>query len=189
MRPRRPEADATGHDVQRCADGQPRVVFLQHSNGCHVPPVSGPFHVDHGVQGTDRLQAHCIRGHAGQSPQCRQPGGDGGRGVGVDRPAPAGVTGVHGRQQIPDFRAPALPHNQPVGTHAQGLPDELAQIHHSPALKVPVPGLQGDDMRVDGVQLGCVFDQDESFARLTQAKQRGEKRRLARTGGAADQEA
>ena len=47
--------------------------------------------------------------------------------IGVQRGPGTAVTGVHGGQQVHHLRPAALPHNQAVRAHAQGLHDEFAQ--------------------------------------------------------------
>ncbi len=50
------------------------------------------------------------------------------------------------------------------------------------------PGLEADDVRVVGAQLAGVLDEHDPLPGVDQREQRGQQRRLAGAGAAADQE-
>jgi len=99
------------------------------------------------------------------------------------------MTGIERGEQLADFGTAALPHNEPVRTHTQGLTDQLAKIQRSTSLKVSMAGFKRDDMRVDRVEFSGIFDQYQTFGRVAQAEHGGQERCLPGSGGTADQEA
>ena len=58
------------------------------------------------------------------------------RGVGVAGGQRAVVAGVHGLEHVQRLAAAALPDDDPVGPHAQGVADELADRDRALALDV-----------------------------------------------------
>ncbi len=88
----------------------------------------------------------------------------------MDRAAPSLVPGVERSQQVDDLGAPALPDDQAIGTHAQGLPDQVAQGHLARALDVGCTSGERDDVRMVGHELGQVLDEHEAFMRRDEAE-------------------
>ena len=106
----------------------------------------------------------------------------------MDRPAATLVPGVERGQQVDDLGPPHLPHDEAVGTHAQGLPDEVLQGHGARSLDVGRAGLEAHDVRVDRRQLAGVLDEQDPVAGIDQAEQGGQQGGLARPGAPAHDE-
>ena len=70
----------------------------------------GPFDVHDCVDRTGDLQPYGVLAHAGERAQGRQPGRHSHSLIRVDGPAASGVSGVHRREQLADFRAAAFAH-------------------------------------------------------------------------------
>ena len=81
-----------------------------------------------------------------------------------------------------------LPDDEAVGTHPQGLPDEVDEGHGSPTLDVRRAALETDDMRMSRIQLADVLDEDEPLLRPALGEEGGQDRRLARPRPTTDDE-
>ena len=123
-----------------------------------------------------------MRGVAAEPGGQRQrldPGRDVGGRVGVQGAAAALVAGVEGGEQLDHLAAAHLADHQPVGSHPQRLPDQVAQGDLAGTLDVGRPRLERDDVRMRRSQLGGVLDQHQPLAGLDQRQQRGEQGGLA----------
>ena len=81
------------------------------------------------------------------------------------------VAGVHGLDHVQRFGAAALTHQDPVGSHAQGVFHQVAYGVLADPLDVRGLGLQCDNVFLVEPQLGGVFDGDDSFLERNEAAQ------------------
>ena len=86
------------------------------------------------------------------------------RRVGVHGARAAVVAGVQRGEQLAYLGAADLADDQSVGSHPQGLPDEVAQLDPARTLDVGRPRHQPDDVGMTWAQLGHVLDGDDAFA-------------------------
>src|SRR5205814_1407438 len=68
--------------------------------------------------------------------------------VAVDRADRSIVAGVHGLEHVERLGASNLTHDDPVGAHTKGVPDEVADRDLALALDVRWPRLQPNDVRL-----------------------------------------
>jgi hypothetical protein len=85
------------------------------------------------------------------------------RAVGVQRAHRAVVAGVHGLQQVEGLRSAHLADDDPLGTHAQAVLDQVAHGDLALALEVRRPGLEAHDVRLLQLQLGGVLAGDDAL--------------------------
>jgi hypothetical protein len=124
--------------------------------------------------------------HAGHEGERFQPGDRFRGGVGVGGCERAVVAGVHRLEHVERLAAAALPHDDAVRTHAQRVPDQITDGVLAAPLEVCGACLQGNDVRLLELQLGCVFDGDDAFFGRDRSGQDIEERRLAAAGAAGD---
>ena len=74
------------------------------------------------------------------------------------------VSGVERREQFAHLLAAALPYDEPVGTHAQGLTHEPCEPDRAGPLEVRLPGLEAKVVGMVDPQLGDVLDRDDALA-------------------------
>ena len=144
--------------------------------------------VDHHVEPRCHEGVH---GHAvetrGQAERL-EPGRHVGRRVGVHGGGAAFVTRVERRQQVDDLRASHLTDDDPVGAHPQRLAHQVSQGDRAGAFDVRRSRLEPHDVRVIGVELGGVLDDDEPLPRVAQTQQHREPGRLAAARAPGDQQ-
>ena len=109
-------------------------------------------------------------------------------GVGVDRRQRALVAGVHGLEHVERLRAADLADDDPVGPHAQGVPDELADPDLALALDVRRARLERDHVILLELELGRVLDRDDALVVGHERRQGVERRRLSGAGAAGDED-
>ena len=97
------------------------------------------------------------------------------------------MAGVHRLQHVKRFRAAHLAYDDPVRTHAQRIPHQIALRHLPRAFEAGRPGLQADHVRLLELQLCRILDGDNAFAVIDELAQGVQQRRLAGTGAARDQ--
>ena len=85
--------------------------------------------------------------------------------------AAAFVPGVQRCQHVDDLSASHLAHDQPVGAHPEGLPDQVVQADPPNPFDVRRSGLHPNDMWMRRVQLGGVFHQNDAFRRIRGCEQ------------------
>ena len=96
-------------------------------------------------------------------PERLEAGRDVGRRVRVHGSGAAFVAGVHRREQVDDLGPADLAEHEAVGAHAQRLAHEVAQRHDARALDVGGARLHAHDVRMVGVELRRVLDDDEAL--------------------------
>ena len=100
--------------------------------------------------------------------------GDIRRRIRVERSAPALVPGIECLEELADVCASAFADDDPIGPHAQALPDEGREADLSHALRISVARLKVHDVRMSGPQLGGVFDDNDALAEIDGAEHRPE---------------
>src|SRR5690554_4927001 len=83
--------------------------------------------------------------------------------VGVNRGQRVVVTGVHRLEHVQGLRATDLTDDDAVGTHTQGVPDQITDPHLTLALDVGGPGLQCEHVLLMELQLGGVLHGDDAL--------------------------
>ena len=73
------------------------------------------------------------------------------------------VSGIHRLQHVQRFLAAHLPHDNPVGTHAQAVDKQLALTHRAGAFEVRRARFQARQVRLLQLQFGRVLDGDNPF--------------------------
>ena len=111
-----------------------------------------------------------------------------GRFVGVNRAAPTLMAGVERGEQVDHFTASHLTDDEPVGSHAQRLPDEVADGDRARAFDVGRSRFESYDVGMLGSQLRGILDEEHAMPRLGKPEQGREQCRLARPGTAGDDE-
>ena len=86
------------------------------------------------------------------------------RRVGVDGGQRAVVAGVHGLQHVERFLAADLADDDAVGTHTQGVDDQLALANRALAFDVGRPGFEPRHVLLVQLQFGRVFDRHDALA-------------------------
>ena len=74
------------------------------------------------------------------------------------------MAGVHRLEHVERLGAANLADDDPVGPHAQRVPDEVADRDLALALDVLRPRLEPQDVALIELQLGCVLDRDDPVA-------------------------
>jgi hypothetical protein len=73
------------------------------------------------------------------------------------------MAGVQCGQQIDDLGTPHLPHHKSVGSHPEGLPDEISQGHRTCSFDVGRSGLKPNDMRMGWIKFAGVLHHQQSL--------------------------
>src|SRR5215213_5209273 len=110
------------------------------------------------------------------------------RGVGVNRRQRAIVAGVHRLQHVERLAAAALADDDAVGTHAQGVLDQIPLGDEPLAFDVDGPGLETDPVLLGQLQLGWILDGDDPLPGRDIRGQHIEKGRLAGTGASGNED-
>ena len=97
------------------------------------------------------------------------------------------VSGVERLQHVERLGAAHLPHHDPVRPHPQRVRHQLPDRHLAAPLDVRRPRLQPHHVPLAQAQLGRVLDRHDPLLAGDRARQRAERRRLARPGPAAHQ--
>src|SRR3954468_15960074 len=74
------------------------------------------------------------------------------------------MAGVHRLEHVEALAPSALPHDDPVRTHAEGVADQVADRDRALALDVRWPRLQPDDVLLLQLELDGVLDGDDPLA-------------------------
>ena len=98
------------------------------------------------------------------------------------------MAGVQCSQQIDDLGTPHLPHHKSVGSHPEGLPDEISQGHRPCSFDVGRSGLKPNDMRMGWIKLAGVLHHQQSLISPGQREEAAQQRCLPRAGAPADEE-
>ena len=125
---------------------------------------------------------------AGRQHERLEPGQRVARGVGVDRRQRALVARVHRLEHVQGLGAADLADDDPVGAHAQGVPDELADADLALALDVRRPRLERDHVLLLELELGGVLDRDDALVARDEGRDRVQRRRLTGAGTAGDED-
>ena len=110
------------------------------------------------------------------------------RRVGVDRGQRAVVAGVHRLEHVERLGAADLADDDPVGPHAEGVADEVADPDLALALDVRRPRLERDDVPLQQPQLGRVLDGDDPLGGRHVGGDGVQQRRLPGAGAAGDED-
>ena len=106
----------------------------------------------------------------------------------VDRAQGAVVPGAHRGQHVQGFRPPDLADHDPVGPHAQRVAHQAADRHLAATLDARRARLEAHDVGLAQAQFGGVLDGHDALVGGHERRQRVERRRLARSGPAGDQD-
>jgi len=98
------------------------------------------------------------------------------------------VTCVHRLQHVDGLGPSNLADHDPVGTHAEGVSDEVSDANRSLSFDVRRPRLERDDVALLKMQLCRVLDRDDPLVARNEARERIEERRLADARAARDQD-
>ncbi len=96
------------------------------------------------------------------------------------------VAGVHGLDHVKGLGPSTLTDDDPIGTHAEGVLDEVRRGDGTPALNVRRPRFQADDVLLLHAELGGVLDRDDPVIVLDEARKRVQQCCLARAGASGD---
>ncbi len=110
------------------------------------------------------------------------------RRVGVDGRQRAVVAGVQRLEHVERLRPADLAHHDPVGPHPQRVAHQRPDRHLAAALEVRRPRLQAHHVALAQTQLGSVLDRHDPLRARDRARERVQRRRLARAGAAADED-
>ena len=125
---------------------------------------------------------------AAESCEGLEPGGHFGGIVRVDGSRAAVVTGVEGGQQVDHLRAPHLADDDPVRSHPQRLPHQVADGNLAHPFDIRAARDQLHQVRMSRFQLGGVLHADDAFLRRHLTEDGRQERGLARAGAAGDKE-
>lgn len=100
------------------------------------------------------------------------------RRIGVHGAGTAVVPGVQSRQEVDDLRSAHFPDDDSVGSHAQRLPDEVADGDLPDAFHIGCACDQPDDVWVCGYEFGSILDADDPLPGIHGSEQGREQRRL-----------
>ena len=109
------------------------------------------------------------------------------RRVRVDRRQRALVARVHRLEHVERLGAADLADDDPVGAHAQGVADELANPDLALALDVRRARLERDHVLLLELELGGVLDRDDALVAGHERRHRVQRRRLTGAGTAGDE--
>ena len=98
------------------------------------------------------------------------------------------VAGVHRLQHVEALGATNLTDDDPVGTHAQRVADEIADRDLAAALDIRRSRLEPHDMVLLQLQLDGVLDRDDPLVARDERREHIEKRRLAGAGATRDED-
>ena len=153
-------------------------------------PVPQPAEVDDQVDPRCDLLPDGTRGQveAGHQHHGLEPGDGVTRGVGVQGRHRAVVARVHRLQHVERFAAADLADDDPVGPHAQGVAEQVADGDLTPVLDVGRPTLEADDVLLHQLQLGRVLDGDDALVRGDRPGEQVQQGGLAGAGATAHQD-
>src|SRR5450759_493899 len=150
--------------------------------------IAQPVQLDDEVDAAAHLLANGPYGKvdAGHQNEGLEPGECVARGVGVQGRHRAVVAGVHGLKHVKRLAATALPDDDALRAHAQGVDDQPLDGDFALSVDVPWPGLEPADMLLVQLQLGRVLDRDDAVFHRDEAGQHVQERGLAVPGAARD---
>ena len=73
------------------------------------------------------------------------------------------MASVHGLQHVERFAATALTNHDAVGTHTQGVDQQVANRDATLALDIGRPRFESHDVRLTQLKFGCIFDRDDAL--------------------------
>lgn len=144
--------------------------------------------VEHDLDRGGQLAVQGAPVHSTEGGQRLQSGGHLGRAVGMNRSGAPVMPGVQRRQQVDHLRASDLADDDAVRTHAQRLPDQLAQRDLPGALDVGAARHQPNQVGMLRLQFRGVLHTEDPFALVHRPECSGQQGGLARPGAARDQE-
>ena len=98
------------------------------------------------------------------------------------------MAGVHRLEHVQGLRAADLADDDPIGPHAQGVADELADLDLAHPFDVRRPGLERHDVVLLELKLRRVLDRDDALAGRDEGAHRVQRRRLAGARTTRDQD-
>ncbi len=98
------------------------------------------------------------------------------------------LAGRHGLDHVERLTGATLAHHDAVGTHVQGVAQQVADGDLTGALEVGRAGFQRDHVLLAQLQLGGVLDGDDALLLGDERGEHVERGRLARTGAAAEED-
>ena len=96
------------------------------------------------------------------------------------------MTGIHGLEHIQGLAAATFADDQPVGTHSQAVHHQVTDVDGTLAFDVGGPGLQAHHVLLAQLQLGAVFNRDNTIRIGDEAAQHIQQCRLAGACAATD---
>ncbi len=110
------------------------------------------------------------------------------RAIGVERAHRSVVAGVHGLKQVEGFRSADFADDDSFRTHTQAVLDEITHGDFAFAFEVGRARFKAHNVGLLELKLGRVFAGDDALVVIDAAGQAVEKRRLAGTRAARDQD-
>ena len=93
------------------------------------------------------------------------------------------MTGIQALQHVDRLLSSHLSHNDPVRPHSKGRPDQVPDRHFSLPLRIGTSGFQADQIAVaSDLQLGIIFDRDDSLVFGNEIRQRIQESGLPASG-------
>jgi len=89
------------------------------------------------------------------------------------------VTGVHGLEHREGLATTRLTDDDPLGTHTEGVPDEVHDRDRALAFDVGRARFETDHVVLHELQLGSVLDRDDALVLGDEAGEDVEERRLS----------
>src|SRR4029078_7063071 len=93
---------------------------------------------------------------------------------------------IHRLKHVKRFSAADFAYDDPVRTHPERIPNQIAFRHLPRAFEAGWPGLEADHMRLLKLQLCCILNGDNAFTVIDELAYRIQQCRLAGTSTARD---
>lgn len=128
------------------------ITCAEHVNATDATAMRSARDMDACMQPGHRQCVHRVTGKSGHEAQGLETGGHVLGGVCVHRAASTLVAGVERGKQIDDLRAAHLADDNTIGSHAQGLTNQIAEGDNPRAFEIGRPSLKAHDMGMLGAQ-------------------------------------
>ena len=96
------------------------------------------------------------------------------------------MTGIHGLEHVKRFACANLAHDNAIRTHTQSVLHEIALVYLAAPFNVGRAGFQPSDVALLQLEFGRVFNGDDAFALVDEARQGIQHRGFTRAGSARD---
>lgn len=135
----------------------------EHVDAADAPAARRARDMNACMQPSHRQRVHRVAWEAGHEPQGLQTGGNVLGSVRVHRAAAALVAGVEGSEQVDHLRPAHLANDDAIRSHAQGLPDKVAERDHSRTFEIGRSSLEAHDMGMIRAQLAGILSDDDAL--------------------------